>query len=84
MPHTPSTEHAAAHPHRPLGISFLRPRRAHLAFGAMTVTAFFACLPTLPASADMVEETIVASVEAEPAYVAPPVISPPPLPTPPA
>ena len=37
----------------------------------MTVTAFFACLPTLPASADMVEETIVASVEAEPAYVAP-------------
>jgi len=71
LPHTPATERAV-HQHRPLGLSFLRPKRAHLAFGAMTVTAFFACLPMIPASAEIVVESVEASAPApEPAYVAP-------------
>lgn len=71
MTHTPSPERAV-HPHRPLGLDVLRAKRSVLAFGALSVTAFFVCMPMLPASADYVQETVEASAPApEPAYVAP-------------
>ena len=52
---------------------FMRLTRPQLVFGAMALTTLCACLPVLPASAEVVHEEAVAIalVEAPPAFVAP-------------
>ena len=60
----PVTEDIVAPATRHRGISFLRFRRRYLAFGAMAFAGVMTTMPTLPASAEvMQEEAIVATVK---------------------
>lgn len=68
-----STVETRAPKRRHHGHSFLRLRKSQLAFGAITFSALLTSMPTLPASAEIVQEEVVVPVQsfATPATVAP-------------